>query len=123
MTQGLNIRADIWRINQAADDAVGGAVLTGTVAYPNLLMSIYSRRPSQQSLEQGLEVPALFDATTKACGVDIRERDEIEVSCPPSHPYYGMRFRVMGVALPKRRRGGEQHLTLSRIRQSRRVSY
>lgn len=121
MTQGLILQGTIWQMNQAADDLVGGAVITGTVI-SSVPMALYARRPSQMSLEQGLEVPALFDATVK-CGVAIRERDEIEVTCPASSPHYGLRFRVMGVQPAKRRRPGEQHLTLSRIRRSRRQSW
>jgi hypothetical protein len=119
MTSGLNLRGTIWRMNQATDDSVGGAVITGTPVANNLLMSIYSRRPSQMSLEQGLEVPALYDATVK-CGVTIYERDEVEVTCPTSSPHYGLRFRIIGVQPAKRTRASEQHLTLSRIRRSRR---
>lgn len=119
MTQGLNLRGTIWRMNQDEDDEVGGAMITGTPVANNLLMGIFSRRPSQASLEQGLEVEAIFDATVK-CGVTIYERDEIEVTCPTHSPHYGLRFRVMGVQPARRTRASEQHLTLSRIRQSRR---
>lgn len=122
MTQGLNLRGNIIRMNQATDDEVGGAVLSGTVVGNNFLMAIYSRRPSQMSLEQGLETDAIFDATVK-CGVVIYERDELEVTCPTQSPHYGLRFRVMGVQPARRLRAGEQHLTLSRIRQSRRESW
>lgn len=120
MTQGLNLLGTLWRMNQAADDPVGGAVITGTPVYSPLPLSIYARRPTQASLEQGLEVEAIFDATVKYCGITIYERDELEVTCPVDHIYYGLRFRVLGVQPPKRRGAGEQHLTLSRIRQSRR---
>lgn len=119
MTQGLVLKSTIWRMNQAADDLVGGASLTGTPVANNLPTALFSRRPTQMSLEQGLEVPALFDATVR-CGVTIYERDELEVTCPSDSPHYGLRFRVMGVQEPKRRRGTEKHLTLSRIRRSRR---
>lgn len=119
MTTGLNLRGNIIRMNQQTDDSVGGAVLSGTVVGNNLLMAIFSRRPSQISLEQGSEVDALFDATVK-CGVAIYERDLVEVTCPENSPHYGLRFRVMGVQAARRLRAGERHLTLSRIRQSRR---
>ena len=59
--------------------------------------------------------------TAKLCGITLYERDEIEVSCPNGHPYYGLRFRIIGVQPGKRNyRQAHQHATLSRIRQSRR---
>lgn len=122
MTQGLNLRGTIWRMNQGTDDSVGGAMITGTPVASDQLMGIFPRRPSQISLEQGLETEALFDATVK-CGVAIYERDEVEVTCPVSSPHYGLRFRVMGVQPARRTRAGERHLTLARIRQSRRESW
>lgn len=122
MTQGLILKSTIWRMNQAADDSGGGAVITGTPVANNLPTALFSQRPTQLSLEQGLEVPALFDATVK-CGVTIYERDELEVTCPSDSPHYGLRFRILGVQEPKRRRAAEKHLTLSRIRRSRRESW
>jgi hypothetical protein len=119
MTTGLNLRGNVIRMEQQTDDSVGGAVLSGTVVGNNLLMAIYSRRPSQMSLEQGLETDAFFDATVK-CGVAIYERDLVEVTCPANSPHYGLRFRVMGIQPARRTRASEQHLTLSRIRRSRR---
>jgi hypothetical protein len=119
MTQGLNLKGTIWRMNQAEDDSGGGAVLTGTPVANSLPMALSSRRPSQASLEQGLEVEAIFDATVR-CGVTIYERDEVEVTRPTHSPHYGLRFRVTGVQPARRTRASEQHLTLSRIRQSRR---
>lgn len=121
MTAGLNLRATIWQMNNAADDQVGGSMITGTPIHSNLPMAIAAKRPTQISLEQGLEVEAIYDATFRQCGVtDIKERDEIEVTCPSNHPYYGLRFRILGIQAPKRHRQGAQHCTLSRIRQSRR---
>lgn len=119
MSQGLNLKGTIWRMNQDEDDEVGGVMITGTPIANNQAMGIFSRRPSQASLEQGLEVEAIFDATVR-CGVTIYERDEVEVTCPTNGPHYGLRFRVMGVQPARRTRASEQHLTLSRIRQSRR---
>lgn len=118
---GLNLRATIWRMSNAADDSVGGSLITGTPQYTNLPIAIASRRPTQISLEQGLEVEAIYDLTVKLCNVTIYERDEVEVTCPNGHPYYGLRFRVLGIQPGKRNyRQAHQHCTLSRIRRSRR---
>ena len=119
MTTGLNLQGTIWRMNQDEDDLVGGAMITGTPVANSLPMALFSNRPTQASLEQGLETEAIFDATVR-CGVVIYERDEVEVTCPTHSPHYGLRFRVMGVQPARRLRAGEQHLTVSRIRASRR---
>ena len=120
MTQGLNLQATIWRMNTTTDDVVGGAQITGTPIYASLPVAIAAQRPTQASLEQGLEVEAIYDMTARLCNVTIYERDEIEVTCPNGHPYYGLRFRVLGVQPGKRNyRQAHQHATLSRIRRSR----
>jgi hypothetical protein len=117
--QGLNLLGTIWRMNQADDDEVGGALLTGTPVANSLPMAISSQAPLQASLEQGLEVDAAYTATVK-CGITIYERDELEVTCPTHSPHYGLRFRVVGIQEPKRLRAMEKHLTLRRVRRSRR---
>lgn len=120
MVAGLNLQVNVWRMNYAADDSVGGAVLTGTVAYYNLDAAITPRRPSQIMLEQGLETDAIYDFTAKVQGITLNERDEVEVVHPAGHPLYGLRFRVVGVQPGRRRpRYAAQHCTLSRIRRSR----
>lgn len=120
MTQGLNLKATLWRMNTLADDSVGGSMVSGTPVYSNLPVAIAAKRPTQQSLEQGLEVEAIYDLTARQCNITIYERDEVEITCPANHPYYGLRFRILGIQPPKRYRDGAQHCTLSRIRQSRR---
>lgn len=120
MVAGLNLQIDVWRMTIDTDDAVGGAMVTGTVAYYNLNAAITSQRPSQLLLQQGLETNAGYDLTTKLRNVALHERDEVEVVHPVAHPLYGLRFRIIGVQ-PSRRRPyhGHQHCTLSRIRESR----
>lgn len=119
MIPGAILTARIWRMLPGTDDSVGGAMITGTPVY-TVPFAIAARRPSQESLEQGLEVRKIFDGTTRLCGVTLYERDEVEVTCPPNHPYYGLRFRITGVQPSKRRNGAEQHCTLERIERSRR---
>lgn len=120
MVAGLNIRVDVWRMSHNADDSVGGALITGTVAYQDILAAISPLRPTQAALEAGLETDAIFDFTTTLPGITLYERDEVQVIAPVDHAMYGLRFRIMGVQ-PSRRHGrrGHQHATLSRIRESR----
>jgi hypothetical protein len=120
MTAGLNIKIDVWRMSTAADDEVGGAVVTGTVAYQDLAARLSPRRPSQLMLEQGLETERIFDLIVTGHDVTMRERDEVEVTWPPDHPLYANRFRVVGVQYPSRRsKYGPLQFTLSRIERSR----
>jgi len=117
---GLNLQVNVWRMTVDTDDTVGGAMITGTVAYYNLDAAITPHRPSQLLLQQGLETNATYDLTSKLRNITLYERDEVEVVHPVGHPFYGLRFRIMGVQ-PSRRRPyhGHQHCTLSRIRESR----
>jgi hypothetical protein len=124
MTAGLNMKVDIIQINYSDDDNIGGAVTTGTTVYSSLPAVLTPRRPSQASLEAGLETDAIYDFTCGAThlrgNVIIDERDEILVTWPLTHALYNLRFRVTGVQPPRgRARYGAMHCTLSRIRTSR----
>lgn len=120
MTAGLNLAVTLWRINYQDDDVVGGAIVTGTNVYIDLPARITARRPSQASLEAGLEVNRIFDAVIVGKGLTINERDEIEVTWPIEHPYYGERFRITGIQLDgRRRRYGHTTMTLQRKERSR----
>lgn len=126
MTAGLRQQIDVTRLTQAADDAIGGAIYTGTCVYERLPAYILERMPSHSALEQGYEVSAIFDCTVPAMRfgkmVTIIERDQVTLSDPRhDDPFYNKNFRVTGVRHSKRRRrgGGYIHLTLSRIDESR----
>lgn len=124
MTAGLHMKVDIIQINMSADDNIGGAVTTGTTVFSSLPAVLTPRRPSQASLEAGLETDAIYDFTCRAmlarANVIINERDEILVTFPPGHALLNLRFRVTGFQPPRGRvRYGAIHCTLSRIRSSR----
>lgn len=124
MVAGLHMKVDVIQINYSSDDSVGGAVTTGTTAYSSLPAVLTLRRPSQQSLEQGLETDRIYDFTCAAkfygSQVTINERDEILVTWPTTHALYNLRFRVTGVQVGRSRvRYAPLHCTLSRIVSSR----
>lgn len=96
---GLNCRIDIWRVGYGDDDAVGGAMVTGTVQYQNILARVQPSPPEQLLLQQGLETERTFRATIVPGTLTIYERDEIEVVQPTDHAYYGDRFRVIGIQI------------------------
>ncbi len=124
MVAGLNVKVNFWQMSPMADDDVGGAIVTGTLAYADIAGRLSPRRPSQMMLEQGLETERIFDLIITGYGaahaLTVRERDEIEVAWPLDHPDYGHRFRVVGVQYPSRRsKYGPLEFTLSRIERSR----
>jgi hypothetical protein len=124
MVAGLHMKVNVIEINYSDDDNVGGAVITGTTRYSNLPSVLTLRRPSQQSLEAGLEVNDIYDFTCaarfQAGRVTIFERDELLVTWPLDHALYNLRFRVTGVQPGRgRTKYAPLHCTLSRIVTSR----
>ena len=96
MPAGYNVKVRIWQINYEDDNAVGGAVISGTSLgiYPGIFDAI----PQQQLLlQQGLEVDRTFNLTLVPGTLAIKERDEIEIYEPEDHAYYGDRFRIRGI--------------------------
>lgn len=119
---GLNVKVKFYNNTSVSDDDAGGAVLVENLAYSNIRARLSARRPSQQALEQGLEVNRLFDMIIVGQSLVINERDEVEVTFPSDSPYYGERFRIMGIQHDSRRAGiGHTELTLSRIERARAV--
>lgn len=99
MTAGLICRANVWHIYNIKDDASGGAIVTGTLAYQNCETSIVESSQTILMQQQGYEVPAVFNVMMKVPGNDISERDEIEVTAPYNHELIGLRLKVSGVHL------------------------
>jgi hypothetical protein len=120
MVAGLNLKVTVHRLSQSTDDASGGAMFTGTVQYQDIAARLAARMPSQQALEQGLEVDRLIDMSIVGRGLTVNERDEVEVTWPIDHPYFGERFRVVGLQVDGRRPAhGHREFTLSRIERGR----
>jgi len=97
MVAGLNTKVRIYRIDFDDDDEVGGAMITGSVAHSNVMARIESNPEEQVLLQQGLQTLRTFNALIVPGSLDVRERDELEVTAPVHHPYYGVRFRIVGV--------------------------
>jgi len=94
MTAGLNLQIKIWRITNAEDDIVGGAVTTGTVI--GYCPARMQAQPTEMLLlQQGLETERFFRLTVNPGTIAIKENDEFEISQPLDHPYYGERFRIV----------------------------
>lgn len=97
MTAGYNCFATIWRLTTPTDDVVGGAVPTGTPILTGVLTWLDSKAPEQILLQQGYETARTFVATVVPGYLDIQEKDELEVTAPVEHVYFGKRFRITGV--------------------------
>jgi hypothetical protein len=97
MPAGMNSRVRIWRLANEADDVVGGAMLTGSVQYEDVRARIEANPEDQLLLQQGLETTKTFNALVVPGTLDILERDELQITRPTHHPYYAVRFRIVGV--------------------------
>lgn len=92
---GMNLRVTVWRMSTDPDDSVGGAMITGSAVYTGI-QAFMQEAPVQMLLaQQGLETLNVFNVTLIPGTLRIWERDEIEITHPEDHPYYGDRFRVM----------------------------
>lgn len=113
---GLNARLTIWRMMNstvANDDRVGGALLTGSPVYWNVPASLQDARGTQALFEQGLEIVRMVDCIVVPQTLEVLERDEVEVTAPMAHAYYGKRLRVLQVVNPiTHPQAGHGHLEL-----------
>lgn len=100
MSAGLNSEARLWRFYNPSnsDDSVGGSVPSGTVIKENVFCRIEQLKSTQVLLEQGLEIPEMFQAFLHYTGdpLDIRHNDQLEVYYPPISPHYNKKFRIIG---------------------------
>jgi hypothetical protein len=97
MGAGFNIRVNVWHVKFAKDDSVGGAVPTGTVVYHDIMAKIQQEPVEMLLMQQGLETEHVYKMNIIPGTLAIYERDEIEISKPLDHPYYGQKFRVKNV--------------------------
>ena len=117
---GYNIRASIFRMNNDPDDVVGGAMITGSLVYEQVISRMQGAKPVQALLQQGLETERTFTALVIPGTLDIRERDEYEITEPFDHVYHGMRFRIVGVLYSDfNPRNPNNYLILSLVRSVR----
>ena len=98
MVAGFNIKVRVWRVSFGTDDAVGGAVTTGTFAYTNVSARIEEIPVDAVFLQQGIETTQVYQMMVKPSTMTIYQRDEVEITWPTGHRLYGVRLRVMGDA-------------------------
>lgn len=122
MTAGLNVRIEVWRVTEGADDDVGGAIVTGTVLYDTADARLQAMKPSYLLLQQGLEVESLFRLMVQCSDRPYKEFDEVEIIWPIQHKYYGERFRIIKIqedSLHPFDRRSFVEFTLSKMKYSR----
>lgn len=109
MTAGLNLKIRFWRFQFISDDDVGGAQPSGTVLYQNVSARKAMGLPNMLMSEQGYETEKTSNYIIYPATLAIKERDEIQITAPPSHIDYNKFFKVIGVERmsfhPKDRRG------------------
>jgi hypothetical protein len=94
MTAGMNAHFRFTRLIYG-DDEVGGAYPSGTLLYDNILGRLDEDPTNTMYLQQGLETVKTFSAMFWGSYLLFREQDEVEVTSPPNHEYYGQKFRVV----------------------------
>lgn len=117
---GLNCKVTFIKTDTPTDDDSGGAVVVPSQVYTNIPARLSAARPSQQSLEAGLEVNRIFDMIITGQTLNVNERYRVRIDYPTDSPYYQEQFRIMGIQYDSRRPGaGHTEFTLSRIERSR----
>jgi hypothetical protein len=99
MTAGAIYSARLWRYTaNLNDDDVGGARPSGTILKEFVMCRIEQMKATQVLLEQGLEIPEMFQAYLQYSGdfLDLEHNDQLEVYHPPISPFYNKRFRIIG---------------------------
>jgi len=84
-------------MNYSDDDVVGGAVTTGTIVYQHIGLNMQEMPVEQLLLQQGLETQKSFRGTIAPGNLDIRVKDEMEVTSPYNHPYCNEMFRIINI--------------------------
>lgn len=123
MKPGANCLTTIWRMVNYADDAVGGAQITGSSVYTGVQTRLDPRPTTvwEQMMEaQGYETQRGFTAIVVPSSLDIHERDEMEVTAPVDHKHYGDRFRIISVEYASHNiRDPRNYVTLTLVRSVR----
>ena len=100
MLRGLNATCTIQRRTQAADDVVGGAVVTFVNEYENVLCRIASIKPAYIDVaDQGLETLKPFQIIVWPARYVILEGDKLIVTSPVTHPFFSVEFLIVSVMI------------------------
>ncbi len=123
MPSGMDVRAIITRLNQSADDSVGGAQLTGTTVFQCVASSFQEKAPSMLLVQQGIETQKIAVALVRPATMDVKERDQFKITAPLNHPYVNDDWLIIKVThpqIPVSRSISQIQLTMRRIQENRR---
>lgn len=96
---GNYLTGRLWRfVSNPNDDEVGGSVPSGTILREPIFARIEQMKATQVLLEQGLEIPDMFQGFLTYTGepLDLQHNDVVEITYPPTAVYYNKKFRVVG---------------------------
>lgn len=96
---GNYLTTKLWRFQaNTSDDSVGGSVPSGTILKDPVFARIEQMKATQVLLEQGLEIPDMFQGYLTYTGepLDLQHNDVLEVTNPPTAIYYQKKFRIVG---------------------------
>jgi hypothetical protein len=117
MPAGLNCKVKFVRLVYT-DDVVGGAVGTATVLHANIDARIEEVPTQTQFLQQGLETVKIFNAMFWGHDLQFSEQDQVEVTSPPNHRYYGKKFRVVSETDPNNHPAQKRNYYLAKLTRS-----
>lgn len=121
MVAGASCLCRIWRMSNAdTDDEVGGAIVTGSLVYDRVPLRFQAEPEEQLLMQQGLQTVRTFTGIIVPGTLDIRERDNLEITEPLDHVYYGNKFRIVSVRHSSHnRRDPRNYMMLGMIRNVR----
>lgn len=96
MTAGYNLHVAVWRIENDADDLIGGAQPTGTCLGTRIPARFTPARASMILAQQGIEAIKVWQVELPY-KVTLKEHDELQIVQPKRHRFYGKRFLVTEV--------------------------
>lgn len=92
------------------DDSSGGAVPSGTVVYERLDARVEANMPTMALLEQGLEVPTLFQVLIHPGNIEAKHNDQIVFTAPTNDWFYNKKFRIVGLTRSSNAAGNDRNL-------------
>lgn len=95
---GNNLKFTIIRPTNLTDDEIGGANVTGVTIATDVEGRFEEAKATMVLLQQGVSVTSVYRGQCRP--VDMSENDELIVTFPQYHPFYGKRFEVVSVQTP-----------------------
>jgi len=109
---GLDCRVLVSSHYNDEDDAIGGAVLTGTVLFEMVAARIEDVPTEMQALLQGIITDQGYYVSLYPASLGIENNYTITVQHPHSHPLYGIPLRIRQVTRTSSSRTDRGHIEL-----------